>query len=231
MSMQQMLLGIPVDSLPTFTFRGATENEKAPSQTANITAPSGTVAGDFQLVYAWQDTSATGITFTASSGWTKIGQSSVRPQLSVFYSTTATGAIQVTGAPSAGSGNGDWNLIRLVFTPNKPINSIYVSVADFDGGTNSYSHQITPPSDGADYTYIHAWGVSGRPRDNSSVPSSISKSPSGVDDPIEVTNSTSAAVAYYVLHDPRETTLGTYTYNNINDSGRQRSGGLWIGFT
>ena len=230
MSMQQMLFAAASISLPSFTFRGATENEEAPTVNASISAPSGTVAGDFQLIYAWQDTSATGVTFTASSGWTKIGQFSTRPQLSVFYSTTDTGSAQVNGASSSGSGNGDWNLIRLVFTPNKTISSIYVSVADFDGSGVAYSHQITPPSDGADYTYMHTWGVSGRPRDNASEPSSISKSPSGVDDPIEVTNSTSAAVAYYVLHDPRETTLGTYTYNNINDTGRQSSCGLWLGF-
>lgn len=229
MSMQQMLLGIPI--FPSFTFRGATEAESAPATSATIGAPSGTVAGDFQVIYAWQDTTNT-VTFTASSGWTKIDQSSERPQLSVFYSTTDTGTATVNGATFNGeAATKDWNLIRLVFTPNRTINSINVSVDDYLGSASAYSHQITPPSDGADYTYIHTWAVSGRPVDSVSEPASISKSPSGVDDPIEVTNSDSAAVAYYVLHDPRETTLGTYTYNNINDTGRQRSGGLWIGFT
>ena len=223
-----MLLGTP--TFPTFAFRGATEAEGAQASTATISAPSGTVAGDFQLIYAWQDTDQAP-TFTASSGWTKIGQDTFRPALSVWYSTTDTGNTTITGASASGGAAEDWNLIRLAFTPNKTINNIEPNVANFDGSTESYSHQITPPSDGADYTYIHMWGVSGRPRDNSSVPSSISKSPSSVNDPILVNNTDSDAVAYYVLHDPRETTLGTYTYSNINDSGRQSSCGLWIGFS
>ena len=183
------------------------------------------------MLYAWQDTTLTP-TLTASSGWTKIGQSDIRPAIGIWYSTTATGTATINGAAYQGSGTSeDWNAVRLSFTPNQVINTVTVSVFDFEGSTSSYSHQITPPSDGANYTYIHAWGVSGRPRNNTSEPSSIQRDPVTNDFPTKVINSDSDAICYYVINVPGTETLSTYTYNNINDSGRQRSGGVWIGFT
>lgn len=228
MSIQQMLFAVKV-FLPVLTFESAVEQEVGPSTNATIGAPTGTVSGDFQLLFAWQDTTQEP-TFTASSGWTKIGQQDLRPALGVWYSTTDNTNVTVTGATAGASGD-DWNLIRMRFSSNKPINTITASVSDFERRVNSYSHQITPPTDGANYTYLHVFGLSGRPRNNLSEPASISRQPGNIDEPNKVINSDSDAVAYYEIYSPGETTLGTYTYNNINDSGQMSSVGLWIGFT
>ena len=228
MSIQQMLFAVKV-FLPVLTFESAVEQEVGPSTNATIGAPTVTVSGDFRLLFAWQDTTQES-TFTASSGWTKIGQQDLRPALGVWYSTTDNTNVTVTGATAGASGD-DWNLIRMRFSSNKPINTITASVSDFERRVNSYSHQITPPTDGANYTYLHVFGLSGRPRNNLSEPASISRQPGNIDEPNKVINSDSDAVAYYEIYSPGETTLGTYTYNNINDSGQMSSVGLWIGFT
>ena len=233
MSIQQMLFA--ASNLPSFTFRGATEAEADSGLSVTIGAPSGTVSGDFQLLFVWQDTLQEP-TFSEDTGiggaqWTKIGQDTFRPALGVFYSTADTGSVTINGASYTAGAGEDWNAVRLCFTPDRAINSIYASVVDFDSSTGSYSHQISPPSDGAIYTYIHAWGVSGRPRNNTAEPASISRQPGSIDEPNEVINSDSDAIVYYEIYSPGDTVLGTYTYNNINDSGRQSSCGVWIGFT
>jgi hypothetical protein len=231
--MQQMLFAGKAP-LPVLTFQSAVEQEVGPSTNATIGAPTGTVSGDFQLLFAWQDTTLeptlTENTGIGGSQWTKVGQQDLRPALGAWYSTTDTGSVTISGA-TAGSSGEDWNLIRMRFSSDKPINTVTVSVSDFERRVNSYSHQITPPTDGANYTYLHVFGLSGRPRNNLSEPASISRQPGNIDEPNKVINSDSDAVAYYEIYSPGETTLGTYTYNNINDSGQMSSVGLWIGFT
>lgn len=222
MSMQQMLFIPPP---PKFTFLGLDEAEGAKGPTASIGAVSGTASGDLQLLFAWQDTNQSP-TLTASSGWTELGQDPFRPALGAWYSTTDTGSVTVTGAPFTSGAAEDWNLVRLVFRPNQQINSITAAVVDFDGSIGSYSHAVPSPSttDRGLYTYIHVLGLSGRPIDNLAQPSSISGTPA----PTLASNTNSDALSYYVINDPATTTLGTYTYNTINDSGRQSSCGLWL---
>lgn len=229
MSMQQMLFAGDV-SLPVLTFESAVEQEVGPSTNATIGAPTGTVSGDFQLLLAWQDTTQEP-TLTENSGigashWTKVGQQDLRPALGAWYSTTDTGSVTISGA-TAGTSGDDWNLIRMRFSSDKPIITVTASVSDFERRVNSYSHQITPPTDGANYTYLHVFGLSGRPRNNLSEPASESGTPA----PTLVNNTSSDAISYYVINTPGTTNLGTYSYNNINDTGQMSSVGLWIGFT
>ena len=225
MSMQQMLLA--TNPLLTLSFINYRENDTGAATSASIDAPSGISSGDISILYAWCDVN-TNPTLNASSSagtWVKISQSSStdRPAIGIWYSTSVTQPVTVTSTSS-----GSWNLIWQTFRPSRLINSTQVGASSILQRQVAYTHSITAPSDGASYTYLHSFGVSGRPQDNLSDPASITGTPS----PIKLDDSSvdSAAVSFYSVFSPNTASLPNYSYNNINDSGRMASAAIWLGF-
>ena len=213
--------------LPTFTFVGFVEDDTASATSTSIGAPSGTTSGDITVLFAWCDTlnnptlSATDV----SGSYTKIGQlnSTSRPSVGAWYSTGSTGSVTISSSLA-----GAWNVVRMSFRPNRTVNGVTVGASDFTQNSGSYTHSITAPTNGSSYTYIHAFGVSGRPQDNLSVPSTITGSPTPtINDDSSVD---SHAVTYYSIFSPGTSSLPNYSYNNITDSGQQSSGIIWLGF-
>lgn len=212
--------------LPTVTFVGFVENDEGAASSSTVNAPTGTTTGDISIVFAWCDSLNNPTLSTPTSGWTKIGQTTDidRPACAAFYSTTSIGNMSINTTVS-----GAWNTVRLTFRPNRTINSIQVGASSFLQDPGVYTHSITAPTNGSSYTYIHAFGVSGRPQDNLSQPATITGSPTPTlndDSSID-----SHAVTYYSIFSPGTSSLPNYSYNNISDSGQQASGALWIGVT
>jgi hypothetical protein len=211
---------------PTITYVSGVEGDVSSRTSTFIVAPSGITSGDVSVLFVWVDATGNPTVSVSEIGktWVKMGQTDtlLRPVCSAFYSLNSTGAASIT-TTSAGA----MNAVRLAFRPSKSISSVTFS-SGFERSASSYTHTESTPTDGSSYTYIHVFGVSGRPENNESVPGSISGSPT----PIAVLTSiiASHARAYYSIFDPEDSSLPTYSYNNISDSGQQSSGFLWMGF-
>lgn len=211
---------------PTITYVSGVEGDVSARSNTIIIAPSGIASGDVSVLFVWVDALGNPTVSVSESGktWVKMGQTgtSLRPVCSGFYSLDSTGTASIN-TTSAGA----MNAVRLAFRPSKSISSVTFS-GGFERSASSYTHTESTPADGSSYTYIHVFGVSGRPQNNESIPASITGSPT----PTAVLTSTTAshARAYYSIFDPETSSLPTYSYNSISDSGQQSSGFLWMGF-
>ena len=211
--------------LPTFSFVNFLGDDTGSSSSVVLSPASGTTTNDVSIVFAWVD-SLNNPTLTASAGWTKIGQTSStgRPACAAFYSTTATSAVTISST-IAGAWNGIWHTFR----PNRPVESVSVSDSSFIQDSGVYTHTtggFSLPL-GTHKTLIHVFGVSGRPQDNQSIPASITGTPTPTS-MIDLTDT--HAASYRSIFSVTDTSFPTYSYNNINDSGQQSSGAVWLAF-
>ena len=211
---------------PTITYVSDIEKDTLSRTSTNMSAPSGITSGDISIMFVWCDQTGNPTISVSESGktWVKLGQTGtlLRPVCSAFYSLNSTGTVNITTTSA-----GQFNVARLAFRPSKSISSVTFS-GGFERSAGVYTHTESTPTNGASYTYVHAFGVSGRPQNNQSIPASISGSPT----PTAVLTSTtdSHARAYYSIFDPEDSSLPTYSYNSISDSGQMSSGFLWMGF-